>query len=91
MVSEKACFRYALFRQGIYPQSKTVYNPGVVLIIEITTRDGRIVMLEGKVRWTKKAPEEFSHKMKSGVGIHVQRLLHGEDLFQAIFFQLCFA
>ena len=53
--------------------------------------DGRIVLLEGNVRWTKKAPVEFSHKMKSGVGIHVQRFLQGEGLFQAIFFQLCFA
>jgi len=85
MVSEKACSRYALFRQGIYLQSKTIYKPGVVLIVEITKRDGTIVLLEGKVRWSKKAPAEFSHKMKLGMGIQVQKFLQGEDVFQTIF------
>jgi len=73
--------------RGLYLQSKIVYKPGIILIIEITMRDGTIILFEGKVRWSKKAPTEFSHKMKSGMGIQIQKFLQGEDVFKTIFLQ----
>lgn len=70
--------------QGLFLEARTVYRPGVVLIIELKTREGEITLLQGEVRWAKKAPARvISHRLKSGMGIHIQKFLQGKDVFQS--------
>ncbi len=68
--------------QGIFLEARTVYKPGVVLKIELKTREGTIILLQGEVRWAKKAPARVSHRLKSGMGIYIQKFLQGEELFE---------
>jgi hypothetical protein len=51
-------------------------------IIGDTTRGGTIVLLEWNVRRSKKAPTEFSHKMKSGMGVQTPKFSRRKDRFQ---------
>ena len=68
--------------QGIFIEARTVYKPGVVLKIELKTRDNEIILIEGEVRWAKKAPARANHLMKSGMGICILNFLQGQDIFE---------
>jgi len=67
--------------QGLFLEARIVYRPGVILNLEIETRDGSLVQMVGEVRWAKKAPVRASHFMKSGMGIKIRRIVTGADLF----------
>jgi hypothetical protein len=69
--------------QGIFIEARTVYKPGVILKIELKTRDNEITLLEGEVRWAKKTPGRASYLMKSGMGICILKFLQGQDVFEA--------
>jgi hypothetical protein len=68
--------------KGLFLEARTVYRPGIVLTIELKTRDGEITLLQGEVRWAKKAPARVSHRLKSGMGIYIQKFVQGEDIFE---------
>jgi hypothetical protein len=69
--------------QGLCLEARTVYRPGIVLNVELKTREGETVLLQGEVRWAKKAPARvISHRLKSGMGINIQKFLQGKELFE---------
>jgi len=73
--------------QGVFIEARTVFRPGVVLNIELKTRDGEITLIEGEVRWAKKAPARANHLMKSGMGVYIQKFLQGQDIFETFLTQ----
>ncbi len=73
--------------QGFFVESRAVYKSGVVINFELTTRDGEIILIEGKVQWTKKGAPRLNHIMKSGMGIYIQKILKGEDAYLALLSQ----
>ena len=70
--------------QGFFVQSRIVYKPGIVLHCELTTRNGEIILVEGRVQWSKKGAPRLNHIIKSGMGIHILKFLKGENEFQAL-------
>jgi hypothetical protein len=73
--------------QGLFVEARAVYKPGVVLNIELKTRDGEITLLQGEVRWAKKAPARANRLMKSGMGIYIQKIVQGQDIFETFLSQ----
>ena len=70
--------------QGFFVESRTVYKSGVILNFELTTRDGDIVLIEGRVQWAKKGAMRLNHIMKSGMGIFILKFLEGEDVYRSL-------
>jgi len=67
--------------QGFFLESRIVYKTGVELNCELTTRDGEIILIEGRVQWSKKGALRLNHIMKSGMGIYILKFLEGEDVY----------
>ena len=70
--------------QGFFVESRIVYKPGVVLNFEITTRNGAIILVEGRVQWAKKGALRVNHIMKSGMGIYILKFMQGKNEYQAL-------
>ena len=70
--------------QGFFLESRIVYKPGVVLNFELTTRDGAIILIEGRVQWSKKGALRLNHIMKSGMGVFILKFLQDEDLYRVL-------
>jgi hypothetical protein len=70
--------------QGFFVESRIVYKSGIVLNCELTTRNGEIILIEGRVKWSKKGAMRHSHIMKSGMGIYILKFLKGEDVYLAL-------
>jgi len=70
--------------RGLFLESRIVYKTGVELNCELTTRDGEIILIEGRVQWAKKGAMRHNHIMKSGMGIYILKFLQGEDLYLAL-------
>ena len=66
---DKIGFTCDVSKEGLFLETQAVYKPGVSLNLELTTRDGSVIQMEGQVRWSKKAPLRLNHTMKSGMGI----------------------
>lgn len=67
--------------RGLFLEARTVYRPGVILNLEIETREGDLIRMVGEVRWAKKAPARVHHLMKSGMGIKIRQITMGQDIF----------
>lgn len=70
--------------QGFFVESGTVYKPCVVLSFELTTRDRDIIVLEGRVQWSKKGAPRLNHIMQSGMGIYILKFMQGENEYQSL-------
>ena len=70
--------------EGFFVESRIVYKSGVVLNCELTTRNGEIILIEGRVQWSKKGALHLNHIMKSGMGIYILKFLKGEDVYLAL-------
>ena len=70
--------------QGFFVESRIVYKSGVVLNFELTTRDGEIILIEGRVQWSKKGAPRLNHIMKSGMGIFILNFLQGVDVYLSL-------
>ncbi len=67
--------------QGFFVESRIVYKSGIVLNCELTTRNGEIILIEGRMQWSKKRAMRHNHIMKSGMGIYILKFLKGEDVY----------
>ena len=70
--------------QGFFLESRIVYKAGVELNFELTTRNGEIILIGGRVQWAKKGAMRHNHIMKSGMGIYILKFLKGEDVWLAL-------
>ena len=78
--AEKVGFTNDINHHGFFIRSAVVVQPGSKLRVEISPRDGVIVLL-GEVRWAKKVPPYAIHKMKGGMGVKIISFLSGEERY----------
>jgi hypothetical protein len=81
---EHAGYTSDVTSRGFFLESRIVYKTGVELNCELTTRNGEIILIEGRVQWAKKGAMRHNHIMKSGMGIFILKFLKGEDLYLAL-------
>lgn len=67
--------------EGFFIKSALVQRPGTILQVELTTPDGEIILLEGRIRWAKKVPPNLLHRVKGGMGIRIRSFQSGEDVY----------
>jgi len=70
--------------EGLFIESNTVFRPGTLLRVQLNTRDGQTILLDGEVRWGKKYPA-YAHKLRSGMGLLVKTFHEGQDLFEELY------
>jgi hypothetical protein len=80
---EKFGFTDDITHDGLFIRSAVVVKPGVTIRVEIKHPDGLIALL-GEVRWAKKVPPGFIHKMKGGMGVLIKSFVAGEELYHAL-------
>jgi hypothetical protein len=68
--------------KGLFIQTAAVLKPGSLLQVQLTSRDGKQVLLEGRIRWAKKVPPQMLRKIKAGMGVMILRFVEGEEHFR---------
>jgi Tfp pilus assembly protein PilZ len=68
---------------GLFIQTVKVLKPGTRLQVQLTTRDGKMVLLKGQVRWAKRVPPQLVRKIKAGMGVKITEFLEGEEIFRS--------
>lgn len=80
---EKVGFTDDINHYGLFIRSAVVVKPGVLIKVEIMHPEG-VIALVGEVRWGKKVPANFLHKLKGGMGVQIKSFLAGEELYHAL-------
>jgi Tfp pilus assembly protein PilZ len=70
---------------GLFIQTAAVLRPGTRLQVQLTTNDGRQILLKGQVRWAKRVPPQLIRKIKGGMGVMITEFLEGEEIFRGCF------
>ncbi len=71
---------------GMFIKTPNVATPNSKIIIEFTLPDGPKVVIEARVMWAKKVPQNLFHLVKkSGMGVHFLRFHSGEHAFDDFF------
>ncbi len=68
-------------QDGMFIEAQTVFREGVLLHFLIHTRDDKQILLDAKVRWSKKYAARYSHKLKSGMGVLITEFQQGKQDF----------
>jgi len=66
----------------MFVEAQTVFREGSLLHFLIRTRDDKEILLQARVRWSKKYAAHYSHKLKSGMGVLITEFKQGEDDYQ---------
>jgi len=69
---------------GLFIGASTVYKSGGVLLLQLTNREGEIVLIKGEIRWSQKMPAQYAHKVKSGMGIRILEITQGREIYAAL-------
>jgi hypothetical protein len=69
---------------GLFIGANTVFRSGGVLHVQLTTREGAVVLLRGEIRWSQKMPAQYAHKVKSGMGLRIVEILQGREAYDAL-------
>jgi hypothetical protein len=68
---------------GMFIKSLNVCPPNTKIIIEFSLEDTSRVVLEARVMWAKKVPQNLFHLVKkSGMGVRILRFQSGEELYR---------
>jgi hypothetical protein len=71
---------------GMFIKTPNIVTPNSKVIIELILPDGTRVVIEARVMWAKKVPQNLFHLVKkSGMGVHFLRFHAGEDAFDDFF------
>lgn len=69
-------------QEGMFIESQTVFREGALLHFLIQTHDTKEILLDAKVRWSKKYAARYSHKLKSGMGVLITDFQQGKEEYQ---------
>ena len=69
---------------GIFIKSASVQNPNSVLRLQLTTPDGEVIELTGRVMWAKKVPHNILRRIKGGMGIRILEFQSGADSYRKL-------
>lgn len=80
---EHMAYTEDLSPEGFFIQTAKALKPGTRLRVQLTTRAGDLILIEGQVRWAKKVHPQLARKIKAGMGVMIIRFLEGEEFFRA--------
>lgn len=69
-------------QEGMFIESQTVFREGALLHFLIRTNDDKEILLDAKVRWSKKYAARYSHKLRSGMGVLITDFQQGKEYYQ---------
>ncbi len=75
-------FNYDLF-DGFFIRTAVTIRPGGTIRVELNPPQG-LIAVTGEVKWAKKVPQNFLHKLKGGMGVLITSFLAGEELYHAL-------
>lgn len=81
--ADKFGFTEDINHRGMFIRTALTARPGAIVKIEIMDPQGLIAM-HGEVRWGKKVPANFLHKLKGGIGIQIKSFQSGEEIYHAL-------
>lgn len=71
-------------KDGLFIGANTVFRSGGTLTVQLTTREGAVVLLKGEIRWSQKMPAQYAHKVKSGMGLRIIEFIQGREIYAAL-------
>ena len=81
--ANRVAFTEDISRTGMFIKSPNVVPPNSKIVIEFELENLGKVVLEARVVWAKKVPQNLFHLVKkSGMGVHFLRFVEGETFFQ---------
>jgi hypothetical protein len=81
--ANRVAFTEDLSMTGIFIRSLNVCPPNTKIKLEFLLENENKVVLEGRVMWAKKVPQNLFHLVrKSGMGVHILRFLSGEEHYR---------
>lgn len=84
--AERLGFTEDISRNGLFIRTATPHLPNTRLSIEITTVDGEIIRIEGKVRWIRRVPLNLIHLVnKCGMGVMITDIKEGKERYNILF------
>lgn len=84
--AERVGFTEDISRNGLFIRTASPHPPNTRLNIEITTSDGGIIRIEGKVRWIRKVPLNLIHLVnKCGMGVMITGIKEGKERYNVLF------
>lgn len=80
--ANRVAFTEDVSRTGMFIKSPNVVPPSSKVVVEFELENRGRVVLEARVIWAKKVPQNLFHLVKkSGMGIHFLRFIEGEQFF----------
>ena len=80
--ASRVAFTEDISLTGLFIKSANVYPPNTKIRIEFSPDDVNNVVLEARVMWAKKVPQNLFHLVKkSGMGVRILRFYSGEEHF----------
>jgi len=71
-------------KDGLFIGANTVFVSGGILTVQLTTREGNVVLLKGEIRWSQKMPAQYAHKVKSGMGLRIIEFIQGREIYETL-------
>jgi hypothetical protein len=82
----RAAFTEDISMTGMFIRAANIALPGSVILVEFELPDGSPVLIEARVMWAKKVPQNLFHLVKkSGMGVRFLKFHHGEYAFDEYF------
>lgn len=83
--ANRVAFTEDLSMTGLFIRSLNVCPPNTRVLIEFLLEDEHRVVLEARVMWAKRVPQNLFHlARKSGMGVRILRFLDGEEHFRRL-------
>lgn len=84
--ANRTAFTEDISMTGMFIKSPNVVPPNTKIRIELTFAEDRKVVVEARVMWAKKVPQNLFHLVKkSGMGVRFLKFHSGEDVFNDYF------
>lgn len=79
----RVAFTEDVSAQGLFIKSMNVCPPNTKVKVQFLLEDKHKVLLEARVMWAKKVPQNLFHLVKkSGMGLRILRFHSGEEYFR---------
>ena len=81
--TNRVAFTEDISMTGIFIRSLNVCPPNTRIKLEFLLENENKVVLEGRVMWAKKVPQNLFHLVKkTGMGVRILRYISGEEHFR---------
>jgi len=83
--ANRVAFTEDLSHSGLFIRSLNVCPPNTKIKLELLMENENKVVLEGRVMWAKKVPQNLFHLVRrSGMGVRIMRFVSGEEHYRRV-------